>query len=75
MRSIYLQYAKHLPNNIEQQIRDLNDLVVKEAVPDIITNVKQYLGYSANIQRLPQPISMAQGTKRQKMEGQSLLLV
>lgn len=58
MRSIYLQYAKHLDYNIPQQIRELNDLVIREAVPDIITNVKQYLGYSNDIQRLPMPMDL-----------------
>lgn len=56
MRSIYLQYGKNAPVNIDGQVNDLNKLVVNECVPDIITNLKQYLGYIADIQRLPNPL-------------------
>jgi hypothetical protein len=56
MRSIYLQYAKNSPTNIDNQVIELNNLVIAECVPDIITNLKQYLGYVADIQRLPNPL-------------------
>jgi hypothetical protein len=75
MRSIFLQYAKHNNDNIAGQIRELNDLVIREAVPDIITNLKQYLGYSADIQRAPQLMDRAQNTFQQKNTGKSFLFV
>lgn len=75
MRSIFLQYAKHNNENIAGQIRELNDLVIREAVPDIITNIKQYLGYSADIQRAPQLMDRAQNTFQQKNTGKSFLFV
>lgn len=75
MRSIFLQYAKHNNDNIAGQIRELNDLVIREAIPDIITNVKQYLGYSADIQRSPQLMDRAQNTYQQKNTGKSFLFV
>lgn len=75
MRSIFLQYAKHNNDNIVGQIRELNDIVIREAVPDIITNLKQYLGYSADIQRAPQLMDRAQNTFQQKNTGQTFLLV
>lgn len=75
MRSIFLQYAKHNNYNISGQIRELNDLVIREAIPDIITNVKQYLGYSADIQRSPQLMDRAQNTYQQKNTGKSFLFV
>lgn len=75
MRSIFLQYAKHNNYNIAGQIRELNDLVIREAIPDIITNVKQYLGYSADIQRSPQLMDRAQNTYQQKNTGKSFLFV
>jgi len=56
MRSIYLQYSKNSPVNIQSQINDLNTVVVSECVPDIIINLKQYIGYIADIQRLPNPM-------------------
>jgi hypothetical protein len=75
MRSIYLQYAKHLDYNIPQQIRELNDLVIREAVPDIITNVKQYLGYTTDIQRLPMPMDLPQYPSSKGQKTYSLLIV
>lgn len=42
MRSMYYQHGKNFPNDIPHQIQDLNDLVVAELVPIIITNVTQH---------------------------------
>lgn len=53
MRSIYLQYSKNLPNNIKEQVEELNDMVVTEAVPNIMSNIKQYLGYKQNLETGP----------------------
>ncbi len=53
MRSIYLQYSKNLPNNIKEQIEDLNDLVVNECVPNIMSNIKQYIGYKHDLNTGP----------------------
>ena len=56
MRSIYFKYAKHLPNevmSIDTQICELNDKVLEWAVPNIITNVKQYFGYIKDINAPP----------------------
>ena len=45
MRSIFLQHAKHLPNNIKEQITELDNIVVDEVIPDIISQIKAYNGY------------------------------
>jgi len=45
MRSIFIQRARHLPNNIRDQISELNNLVVDETVPDIVSEIKAYFGY------------------------------
>ena len=45
MRSIYLQNSKNLATDVAGQIRELNRLVANEAVPSIIVNIEQYLGY------------------------------
>ena len=45
MSSIFLQHAKHLPHNIRQQIRELNNLVVNEVLPGIISEIEGYFGY------------------------------
>ena len=58
MRSIFLQYAKHLPCKINEQIRELNKKVVMYSVNAIITEIKQYLGYRDNVSNAPVPIDL-----------------
>jgi hypothetical protein len=68
MRAMYLQYAKNSPYNIEGQIKELNDLVVKWSAPRIMSEIEQYNYYLNDISHLPvplaQPMSMSSaGTK------------
>jgi hypothetical protein len=75
MRSIYLQYSKNVNYDIPGQISELNSLVIREAVPDIITNMKQYLGYAADIQRLPMPFDLPKNPSSKGEKTYSLLIV
>lgn len=45
MRSIFIQFAKHLPYDVKGQIRELNRIVVNEVVPDILSQINFYFGY------------------------------
>ena len=45
MRYVFISYAKHLPNNIKNQINDLNNLVLKEIIPNIVTSITQKVDY------------------------------
>jgi hypothetical protein len=45
MRSIFTQHAKHLPDNIKEQIRELDFIVADEVVPDIVSEIMAYVGY------------------------------
>ena len=45
MRSMFIQHAKHLPYNIKEQIRELDDLVADEVVPGIVSEIKAHFGY------------------------------
>lgn len=45
MRSIYIQHARHVPNNIRKQIQELNNLVTDDVVPGIISEANSYFGY------------------------------
>ncbi|XWV26295.1 hypothetical protein QJ857_gp0779 [Tupanvirus soda lake] len=47
MRSIFIQHARHLPDNIKGQIRELNNLVVDEVVPGIVSEIMAHFGYIA----------------------------
>jgi Family of unknown function (DUF5761) len=68
MRAMYLQYSKNNPFNIEGQMKELNDLVVKWSAPRIMSEIEQYNYYLNDISHLPvplaQPMSMSSaGTK------------
>ena len=60
MRSIYFQYGKNLNFNINEQIKELNTLVIRWCVDEIITNIKQYLEYKKTVSTLPVPLERAQ---------------
>ena len=45
MRYYYFNYAKHQPNCITEQIKELNERVVTYCVPIILTEIKQYFLY------------------------------
>lgn len=49
MRSIYLQEALNKPDNIEQQVQELNKSVLKYAVPRMMSEIKQYVKYNEDI--------------------------
>ena len=55
MRSIYLQYARNLPDKIRQQIEELNTKVVNYCVPIIMSNIQQYRQYRNDVSSLPVP--------------------
>lgn len=56
MRSIFLQEAKHLLCNYNQQIQELNQKVIDFGVPKIISEIKQYIGYKRDVNNLPKPL-------------------
>lgn len=56
MRSIYLQNAKYLSCNIQQQVNELNSRVISYCVPKIISEIKQFLEYKKTVNTLPQPL-------------------
>lgn len=68
MRSMYYQYGKNQPNNIKEQIQELNTYVVDFAVPKILSEVDMYHQYRKDITTLPvpmqQPVNISRaGTK------------
>ena len=60
MRSIFLQYSKNNPCNLQEQVRDLNKKVLDYAVNRIITEISQYLEYKDTVNKLPMPLSHPQ---------------
>lgn len=56
MRSIYLQNARNLPFNIRDQVSELNNILVHQITPQIISEAQQYMGYLYQVEQLPVPI-------------------
>ena len=49
MKSMYLQYGRNLPTDIEEQVIILNKYVTDECVKTIVSNVTQYSKYIEDI--------------------------
>ena len=58
MKYIYNFYARNLPYQITDQIKELNNKVVHEIVPKMITEIEQYLGYLRDSNRPLQVMEM-----------------
>ena len=63
MRSIFFQYAQNQPCNIKNQIKELNDIVIKEAAPRLLSNTAQYVYYleranEGHRQIIPRPVNI-----------------
>jgi hypothetical protein len=69
MRSIYFTYGKNLPTNIKGQIEELNNLVLLDVVPKILSAVEgdqRYL-FDASSNPMPLALPMNMSTKGQKI--------
>jgi hypothetical protein len=77
MRAMYLQYAsnpiitdtKRQKRVIQQEIERLNNIVVNDIVPSIVSNTQQYLSYLEDISKIATPIDRSKnesvtGTKQ-----------
>ena len=58
MRSIFLQYARHLPDDITGQVAELNLKVLLDVVPRIISKIKMELTYQRDNGSQPLPIQL-----------------
>ena len=58
MRSLYFQYGKNLDYNIQSQIYELNEHVLKYCIPNINSSIKQYNGYINDITKQQDLIEM-----------------
>jgi len=62
MRWVWNEYSRHLPYDIPQQIKELNSIVVKTILPDIITEFEQRIGYLKDIENPLDPIPLPKNT-------------
>lgn len=56
MRAMYLQHAKNLPNQLKEQVNELNRMVVEYCWPKVLSEIEQYIEYCKNLEMLPNPI-------------------
>lgn len=72
MRAMYLQEACHHNCKLADQIRKLNGKVLDYVIPNIITNVKQYVHYirdiSSPIPTMDRPIDASSKTNNKEMQ-------
>jgi len=57
MRSIFLQYAANKPNNIKEQIQELNKMVLDYSVQQVYSEAQGYMKYMTDISTLAVPIA------------------
>ncbi len=57
MRSMFYQYARNLPTDIQGQVDELNNIVIEWAVPRIMSEVQQHLFYLNDIDKMPVPLA------------------
>ena len=58
MRSIFLQYSKNLPDNIPQQINDLNKNVFDYAINQVYGEADGYMKYKRDASTMWTPMAM-----------------
>lgn len=60
MRAYYLQNSKNLPNNIKEQVAELNLKIILDVVPRVLSRVKQELAYQRDQGSMPLPLPVPQ---------------
>jgi hypothetical protein len=56
MRAIFLQNSKNQPDNLTQQINELNKLVINYCVPKVYSEVEGYINYKRDASTLAVPL-------------------
>jgi hypothetical protein len=59
MRAMYMTHCKHLPYDIVGQTKELNKMVMDEAVQRILVEIPMYLYYRSDVISMRQPIDRA----------------
>lgn len=57
MRAVFLQHAKNRPENVREQIEELNRLVADYAVPKLYSEAKGYLRYLKDASTIAVPMA------------------
>jgi hypothetical protein len=68
MRSVFLQYSANQPNNIPEQIKQLNKIVLEYCIQQVYSEAQGYMKYVDDVSTLVVPMSypvQASNTDRQ----------
>jgi len=68
MRSIFLQYSANKPNNVKEQVTELNKLVLNFCIQQVYSEAQGYMKYINDVSTLVIPLSnpiMPDNTDRQ----------
>ena len=57
MRSIYLQHASNLPNNVKSQVTELNKMVLNFCIQQVYSEAQSYMKYINDVSTLAVPIA------------------
>jgi hypothetical protein len=57
MRSIYIEYARHVPYDVVGQVRVLNTKVLDYCVDNIISEINMRMHYVRDVDQVPIPLS------------------
>ena len=57
MRSIFLQYSANKPNDIQQQVHELNKMVLEYCIQQVYSEAKGYMQYINDVSTLVVPIA------------------
>ena len=57
MRSIYLQHASNLPNNVKAQVTELNKMVLNFCIQQVYSEAQSYMKYINDVSTLAVPIA------------------
>lgn len=57
MRSVFLQHSSNLPNNIPEQIAELNKIVLNYCVQQVYSEAQGYMKYVDDVSTLAVPIA------------------
>ena len=58
MRSYFLQFSLNQFGNIREQVRVLDDMVLDEVVPQVLSAVEQYVKYKEDINTMYKPVML-----------------
>jgi hypothetical protein len=69
MWGVYMEFAAHIPNNVEKQIKSLNKKVLEQCVPGILEAIKSDIKYRYDISHMHTPIAHSVSTSNKGLQN------